>query len=270
MAKLINKDTPRELIELILGSIIYAISVPLFIDPLNIIPGSVTGVAVIIKALTGLPIGVMSILINIPLIILGFFKIGKKLLVYTIIAILTTSGLIDLMSTFNPFTSSAILASIFGGAIMGIGLGLILKSGGTTGGTTVLGRIVNQKYPNLLLGNILLIGDFIIILCGSILLRDGDLLLLSLVNLYACVVFINKVMYTDTIRSINIISSKNLDKVRSTIKSSGKESRNFQIDDENLLMISKKSDLSRISNQLEQEMEDIEILSLDTDLHLKK
>ena len=184
---------------------LYALSVVLFIDPAKIIPGSVTGIGVIVKTMTGFPIGLLSIIINVPLVIYGTIILGRKLLIYTGVTVVLSSVLIDVLAFLPPFTENILMASVFGGVIMGLSLGLILSAGGTTGGTTVIGRLVVRRKPNVPIGNILMIGDFIIIVVGSVLLRDWDLLLYSLVNLYVCVLVINKVIYGTGINSASII-----------------------------------------------------------------
>lgn len=203
----ISKKVRGEIIKITIGCVLYALSVALFIDPAKIIPGSVTGAGVIVKALTGFPIGMLSIIINVPLVIYGTVVLGRKLLIYTGLTVLLSSALIDALAFLPPFTDDILMASVFGGVVMGISLGLILAAGGTTGGTTVVGRLVIRKHPNVPIGNILLIGDFIVIVVGSLLLRDWDLLLYSLINLYVCVVVINKVIYGFGINSASIVFS---------------------------------------------------------------
>ncbi|MCI9332563.1 MAG: YitT family protein [Oscillibacter sp.] len=196
-----QRQLAGEVAMLLVGCVLYALSVVLFIDPIHVIPGSVTGIAVVVKALFGTPIGVLNLIINVPLLLVAVFYLGKKLLVYTGITILLTSLLMDWWAVLPPFTEDMLLASVFGGVVMGIGLGLILKAGGTTGGTTVVGRLVVRKLPNLPIGTILMIGDFIIISAGTLLLRDWDLFLYSTIDLYVCVVAIDKVMYGFDVKS---------------------------------------------------------------------
>lgn len=192
----IEKDQlGRELVMIAAGSILYALSVVLFIDPVHIIPGSVTGIAVVVKALFDIPIGVLSIIINVPLVLIAVFYLGKKLLLYTVLAVLLTSLLTDWFAFLPAFTTDTLLASVFGGVLMGIGLGLILKAGATTGGTTVVGRLIIRKHPHIKIGNILMAGDFIIITAGTFLLKDRDLMLYSLINLYICSAINNMVIY---------------------------------------------------------------------------
>lgn len=185
----------RELIMIAVGSLLYALSVVLFIDPVHIIPGSVTGIAVVVKALFDIPIGVFSVIINVPLILIAVFYLGKKMLVYTCLTIVLTSVLTDWLAFLPAFSTDVMLASVFGGVLMGVGLGLILKAGATTGGTTVVGRLIIRKHPNLKIGYILMVGDFIIITAGTLLLKDRDLMLYSLINLYICSIINNQVIY---------------------------------------------------------------------------
>lgn len=207
-----------ELAMLVIGCVLYALSVVLFIDPIHIIPGSVTGIAIVVKALFNTPIGVLSLVINVPLVLAAVFYLGKKLLVYTGITILLTSVLIDWWAVFPPFTDDMLLAAIFGAVLMGVGLGLILKAGGTTGGTTVVGRLVVRKFPNLPIGTILMIGDFLIISVGTLLLRDRDLFLYSTINLYVCVVVIDKVIYGFGIKSAMAIHTSKAEEAASRLR----------------------------------------------------
>ena len=208
----------KELLLIVIGSILYALSVVLFIDPIHVIPGSVTGIAVIAKALFNTPIGVVNLVINIPLILIAVFYLGKKLLIYTVITIFLTSVLMDWWAFMPAFTTDMMLASIFGGVIMGIGLGMILKAGATTGGTTVVGRLVVRKHPNIQIGNVLMAGDFVIITVGSILLKDWDLMLYSLINLHICSALNNLVIYGFDRKIAALIYTGSPDRVRAALE----------------------------------------------------
>lgn len=240
-----TKKTQIEILKITMGCVLYALSVVLFIDPAKIIPGSVTGIGVIVKAMTGFPIGILSIIINVPLVIYGTVILGRKLLVYTGLTVLLSSVLIDVLAFLPAFTDDVLMASIFGGVVMGVSLGWILEAGGTTGGTTVVGRLVVRKRPNMPIGNILLIGDFIIIVVGSLLLQDWDLLLYSLINLYVCVVVINKVMYGFGIKSASIFFTKKGKELEARA-SELMESRFVHAAEGMTMCISKKKDISTL------------------------
>ncbi|MHA5220039.1 YitT family protein [Dysosmobacter sp. Phy] len=215
-----TKQTLLELAYILGGCVLYALSMVWFLDPVHIIPGSVTGIAVVTKALFGIPIGALNLVINVPLVLIAVFFLGKKLLVYTVITVVLTSVFIDWWAVLPPLTEDMLLASVFGGVVMGIGLGMILKGGATTGGTTVVGRLVVRRYPNLPIGTILLIGDFIIITVGSILLQDWDLFLYSVLDLYVCVIAIDKVMYGFDVKCAAVLYTPRAEEVARALQSS--------------------------------------------------
>ncbi|HIX66779.1 MAG TPA: YitT family protein [Candidatus Anaerostipes excrementavium] len=235
------------ILKIVIGCFLYALSVVLFIDPAQIIPGSVTGIGVVVKALTGFPIGTLSIIINVPLVIIGTIILGKRLLIYTGITVLLSSLMIDWLTFLKPFTEDLLLASVFGGVIMGIGLGMILDAGGTTGGTTVVGRLVLKKFPHIPMGTILLIGDFIIITVGSLLLKDWDLLLYSIIDLYICVVALDKVMYGFKINSFAEIRTENQIEVEIALSKAG--FKNVRVEKNcRIVVICRKKEVSKIQH----------------------
>lgn len=235
------------LIELFFGCLIYSLSVVLFIDPVKIIPGSVTGIGVVVKALTGFPIGALNFIINVPLVIIGTIVLGKRLLVYTGLTVLLTSVMMDYFVFLKPFTEDVLLASVFGGVVMGIGLGMIMDAGGTTGGTTVVGRLVNKKKPDMPMGDILMIGDFIIIVCGSLLLKDWDLMLYSIIDLYICVVLINWVLYGNKVKSLSIICSDKCGEIAKSMREKGLACILSERKDK-IILVSRKQELGKIQN----------------------
>lgn len=260
--KSLIKNEAMAMCKIVAGCFLYALSVVLFIDPARIIPGSVTGIGVVVKTLTGFPIGLLSILINVPLVIWGAIVLGKRLLVYTGLTVLLSSAMIDMLAFLNPFTQDVFLASIFGGVVMGVGLGLILDAGGTTGGTTVAGRLVLKKYPHIPMGNILLVGDFIIITVGSLLLKDWDLLLYSIVDLYVCVVVINQVMYGFKINSLSVIMTTKGRHIGDMLRAFGGCSI-LHNTNEKLVVTSRKKDVSKIQSIVESADDDAALAAFD-------
>ena len=191
----ILRSEGRAVAQIFIGCLLYALSVVLFIDPVHIIPGSVTGIAVVVKALTGFPIGMLNLIVNVPMVIWATIKMGKRILIYTGLTVLLNSVMMDALAWLPAMTTDMFLASVFGGVVMGIGLGLILDAGGSTGGTTLAGHLVLRSHPDIPMGDVLMVGDFIIITLGAIFMKDCELLLWSIVDLYVCVVVINKTMY---------------------------------------------------------------------------
>lgn len=162
-------QTAKDYFILILGCIIFSISIAAFLIPAGIGSGGVTGIALILNYLFQFPIGITSIIINIPLFIFGYKLISKKFTFKSIIVVLFSSILIDYLSfLLKPYNLKAILqndmmlASIFCGILFGIGVALIFMAGGSSGGLDILAKIINNKFQNLSLSNLLLIQDIII------------------------------------------------------------------------------------------------------------
>jgi uncharacterized membrane-anchored protein YitT (DUF2179 family) len=248
--KIFLRNELKNIFKIVTGCLIYSLSVVLFIDPVHIIPGSVTGIGVVIKALTGFPIGMLNMIVNIPLVIWAAIILGKRILIYTGLTVLLNSLMMDGLAFLPPFTNNLLLASIFGGVMMGAGLGMILDAGGSTGGTTIVGHIVNHKRSDIPMGNILMVGDFIIITIGSFFLKNWDLLLYSLIDLYVCVAVINLVMYSGKVQSMAVICSEKVseiaDKIHGTINGNV-----ITTDPEKVIVITKKQDISKIQHLVE-------------------
>ena len=239
------------ILKIVIGCLIYALSVVLFIDPIRIIPGSITGIGVVVKAVTGFPIGGLNLIINIPLVIIGTIILGKRLLIYTGLTVFLTSVMMDGLAFLQPFTQDVMLASIFGGVVMGIGLGLIIDGGGTTGGTTLVGRLVSRKLPHLPMGTILLVGDFIIITCGSIVLKNWDLFLYSVIDLYICVVAIDLVIYGPKVKTLSVVVTEHASQVSEQMKLGDKPCRVLFESGDKVAFLTGKSDVSRIQHIVE-------------------
>ncbi len=131
-----------------LGAVIYALAFDWFVAPNQIAMGGVTGLAQIVNALVPvLPVGVLSILVNVPLFLAGWRLLGGRLLVSSLYAMAVSSLAIDViawMHTFPPM--DPILATLYGGAGMGVGLGLVFSQGATTGGTDIIGKLLKLKF----------------------------------------------------------------------------------------------------------------------------
>ncbi|MFQ3566237.1 MAG: YitT family protein [Aggregatilineales bacterium] len=139
-----------QMIILTIGALINAVAVIVFQAPFNIAPGGISGIAIILNALLGWPIGLIILLGNIPIQMLAFRILGGwRVLAGTIYAVIVFSLLIDLLTPIFPpdgVSSDMFLNALFGGIIAGIGTGLIYRVGGTLGGTSTLGRILQQKF----------------------------------------------------------------------------------------------------------------------------
>jgi uncharacterized membrane-anchored protein YitT (DUF2179 family) len=130
---------------LFLGSVLYAFGLRTFIVPNHLIDGGVTGLSIILNSLTNLPISVFVVVLNIPFFILGFKQINRTYTVSTIVSIVLMSAFIEIFRNVPAITKDPVLASIFGGIMLGIGVGIIIRYGGSLDGTETVGIILDKK-----------------------------------------------------------------------------------------------------------------------------
>jgi Uncharacterized conserved protein len=158
-----------QLIGIILGASIVGASINSLILPNHIADGGITGVAIILHYLIGCPAGITIFLLNLPLFIIGLRIVGRRFLIYSIIGVAVLSFTLDATSDITVLTHDTLLASIFGGVLTGIGMGLVFRSQGSLGGTDILAIFFNRT-TQLSVGQILLGIDAMIFLVTALLL----------------------------------------------------------------------------------------------------
>ena len=131
---------------IVLGSCVFASGIAIFIKPAMISMGGVAGIALIGNYLTGLPLGVASIVLNVPLFIFGYKLLGREFFFKTIVSSVSYSLFIDIVGPFLPlFEGDRLLAALYGGIILGAGIGMVFKWGGTSGGTAQWSRPAHAR-----------------------------------------------------------------------------------------------------------------------------
>ncbi|MBQ2794573.1 MAG: YitT family protein [Oscillospiraceae bacterium] len=180
----------------ILGSAIFAVGVNTFTTPNEIAPGGVTGIATMLHSITQAQMGTLTFLLNIPLIILGLVVIGKRFTINTFRTLFILSVITNITEAFLPvYTENALLAALFGGSAIGIGMGIIFLRGSTTGGTDILGRVLLRYFQHIPLGKILLAIDFVIVTAAGIYYGTLDAALYALVSVYVTERAMDSVLY---------------------------------------------------------------------------
>jgi len=144
-----------------LGAIIAAFALECFLIPNTILDGGVTGIGIIFYKLFHIPLGFLVVVLNIPFIFIGYKNLGKRFLVRTIYTMLCFALFLSYFEIFNPFTEEILLATVFGGAILGLGVGLIIHCGSCVDGTESVAIVISKK-SNLSVGQIVLIFNLII------------------------------------------------------------------------------------------------------------
>lgn len=160
----------KRVLGIVLGSIIVALSINSLIIPNQIADGGVTGIAIILHYLLNWPISIMVLLLNIPLFMIGWKMVGRSFLMYSVLGVGAFSLALDLTGNIPSLTTDSLLASIFGGVITGVGMGLIFRSRGSLGGTDIL-AVFFSRTTSFSVGQILLGIDAVIFLMTAILLR---------------------------------------------------------------------------------------------------
>ncbi len=156
-----------DILLIIVGATVYSAGINCFTAPNEIAPGGVGGLATVISYLSGHKIGIGLVfgLINIPLVIAGFIKLGKKMMFKTLIAVVVATICTDYVSGFFPtYVGDRIIAAVFGGLLIGAGIGLVYTRDGTTGGTDIINKLIQKAKPHLSLGFIMMITDAVVVL----------------------------------------------------------------------------------------------------------
>lgn len=196
---------------IILGALIHAVAFNVFLGPNQIPMGGLSGLAQIINFLIPiLPVGTMNMLMNVPLLLLSGKLLGRRVLISSVVAVATSSVAIDAIGAMYDFTAmEPFLSSIFGGAMMGLGLGLISAQGATLGGTSTLARLIKIKYPWLSTGSLIMGSDVVILVLAVLAFGKLEAALYGTIALLALEIIMDKVLYgMDPSKVAYIVSAK--------------------------------------------------------------
>ncbi len=189
------KSTAMDCLFLLTGSFCFGASVSLFAAPNNIAPGGVSGLMTLVNVLWGLPIGTMTLLANIPLMLIAWVKLGRAFAGRTILGTVVSSLIMDMVNHLaQPFTSDRLLAAIFGGILAGLGLGLILSRGATTGGAEIIARLLERRWPHIPIGRLLLLLDGVVIALSALVYRQLESPLYAIVMVFIASLLIDRVI----------------------------------------------------------------------------
>ena len=173
-----------EFLEFTLGAIIMGVALSFFLVPYQIAPGGVSGLSTILHYITGIKTGVLIFIINIPIFILGFIFFNFKFLFKSLYGTIILSLSVDVFERVKVPVNDIVLACIFGGTLLGIGISLVIKAGGTTGGTDVVVLIIKKFFKSLSVGQLFLAIDGIIVILSGIVFESLETMLYSAVAIY--------------------------------------------------------------------------------------
>lgn len=218
--KLTKKEWARNMAMIVVGSAIVALGFDMFLDPNGINCGGVTGIAMLILygiRTPWLSLGLLTIAINLPLFLLGFKKIGRYFFFSSLAGMLISSVLYDLLQPLAVRDLDPLVAAIFGGVIIGAGLGMVFLAGASTGGTDIVARLLKLKWRNFPLGKIVLGMDVCTAIATGIVYRDLTNTLYSIVTLYLCSVVMDKVIYGMDFAKVALIISDKYEEIAAAI-----------------------------------------------------
>jgi len=175
-------DFIKQVIGIIIGTLIVAMSINTFILSNRIADGGITGIAIIFHYLFQWDVGISVFVLNIPLFILGYKAVGKRLLFLSILGVGTFSIALRLTENFSAVTTDTLLSSVFGGLITGIGMGIIFRSRGSLGGTDIIAIVINKKTP-FSVGQIILGLDTFVFI-GAALLFEIEMAMYAMIYMF--------------------------------------------------------------------------------------
>lgn len=201
-----------------IGSALFALGFAMFLIPNDINTGGISGLAMILRELLGFgSIGTLTLLMNIPLFLIGGLKIGKRFFAGSLIGMVVSSVLMDLFALIPFATPEPLIGGLYGGVLCGAGLGLVFMAGASTGGSDILVRLLKKKYRNLPIGSISIMFDAMVVLLTGLVFRDISKALYSGVVVFVCGQVIDAVVYRFDYSRVALIISKEHEKIAKAI-----------------------------------------------------
>lgn len=191
------------------GSFCYAAAISLFLDPNNLAPGGVTGISIIFNRLFAVSTGTMIFLLNVPIMLLGLWKLGGKIIASTLYNIVLTSFLTNMLGKYGAVTREPVLAALTGAVLLAVGMGGVFKAGSTTGGTDIIIKVLRLKMPHIKTGALYLVLDAVVVTASAFVFKDIDRALYAGIAVFVASFVLDMVLYgRDGAKLIYIISDK--------------------------------------------------------------
>lgn len=213
LANLFKKGSKNVFIDILvdfIGCFIFSFGVQTLSAPLDLPPGGVTGYAIIINHLTGLPISLLSFLINLPLLIAAFIFLGRRTAVYTIKTVVILTITLEIANQIAPpYDGDIMLGAIFAGVLQGVGLAIIFLRGSTTGGTDIVAKLIQLKVPHISTGRILFVLDMVVLVLTVVVYRSLSNAMYALILVFVSSRVVDAIIYgSEKGRMLMIISEK--------------------------------------------------------------
>lgn len=202
----------------ILGSAMFAAGFALFLQPNDMNSGGISGLAMIVVELLDFgSVGTLSILINLPLFLLGGLKIGKRFFAGSLLGMILSSVLIDLIAAFPMPQTDPLIGAIYGGVVCGLGLGIVFTAGASTGGSDILVRLLKLRFRNVPIGQISMSFDAIVVVLTGLVFGDVRNALYTGITVYLCGKVIDGVVYRFDYSDVALIISSEYEQIAEAI-----------------------------------------------------
>lgn len=203
------------------GSTVFALGFALFLQPNDMNPGGISGLAqVVVELLHFGSVGSLSILINLPLFVLGGLKIGRRFFAGSLLGMLLSSVLIDTFSLLPLPATEPLIAALYGGVVCGLGLGVVFICGTSTGGSDILVRLLKLRYRNVPIGQISMCFDAVVVVLTGLVFHDVSKALYTGVTVFICGKVLDAVVYRFDYSKVALIISSEYEAIAVAI---GKE-----------------------------------------------
>ena len=205
-----KKEWIKTVVLVVLGALIYSVGTQYFVVPAQIAPGGAVGIALMINHLTALPIGTLTLLINLPLLVLAWFYLSHRFTIRTAAATVLVTVILDFLVTplCPQYAGDRLLSSVYGGIVVGVGMAFIFLAGFTTGGTDIAGYLLQKKFPHYSIGHALMMIEGVILVMSIVVFQDVDAGLFGLISVYVQTKVIDMILYGSDAGSQAVIVTK--------------------------------------------------------------
>ena len=199
----------------LVGSTSYALAVNIFTAPNHIAPGGLTGVATVLNyVVPRIPIGAAILVMNVPLLIASWFRGGRSFTVRTLICTVWVSLVVDVLEPYVPhFVDDSLLVPIFGGVLMGFGLGLLYMRGACTGGSEIVARLLERKMPHIPIGRLILAVDAVVVAVAAFVFRDVYSAMYAIILIFVSSRVMDTLVYGGNADKLVMIMSRREDEI---------------------------------------------------------
>ena len=206
-----------DILVFVVASTAFSVGINCFLARNNILNGGFTGIATILNYLFEIPIGVAIFIMNTPLLIIAFKKLGVKFVFRTFLVIAISSVIIDLGAFLPVYKNNLLLSSIFGGVLSGLSLGIIFMRNATTGGVDIIAKLIKLRHPHITLGKSIFILDAIVIIAGGFVYGNFESMLYATISIFVSAQVLDYVIFGISRGAMIIIISDKNDEIRNML-----------------------------------------------------